>query len=122
MKEKKYPWYKIDLKMYIFADSYADHTLKVEQKATPYLAVTEDIPDQMPDVFSVTINKNSGEGLGITIVGGEDSRRLSQGIFIKHIKPGSVCAKDGKLSEGNYRSLLVTYIVIYETDFVKTLL
>lgn len=57
--------------------------------------------DREKKIVLVNLLKTSKEGLGITIVGGEDSNRISQGIFIKKIKPGSLCAKDGRLNEGD---------------------
>ena len=38
--------------------------------------------------------------LGITIVGGEDSKRHGTGIFIKSILGGGIAAKDGTLQQG----------------------
>jgi len=51
-------------------------------------------------IVLIHLKKLAGESLGLIIVGGEDSKRLTQGIFIKHIKPNSVCERDGRLNEG----------------------
>lgn len=57
-------------------------------------------PDKEDNLITITINKPRDQELGLTIIGGEDSRRIAQGIFIKTIKANSVCAKDGRLNEG----------------------
>ena len=51
-------------------------------------------------VVLIHLKKKHGEGLGLVIVGGEDSKRITHGVFIKHIKPNSLCDRDGRLSEG----------------------
>ncbi|XP_065071560.1 tyrosine-protein phosphatase non-receptor type 13-like isoform X2 [Rhopilema esculentum] len=49
----------------------------------------------------VILKRKVGQGLGITIVGGEDSKRLSNGILIKTIMPNGIAAKDGQLQKGD---------------------
>ena len=51
-------------------------------------------------VVFIHITKTPPETLGLVIVGGQDSKRLTSGIYIKHIKPNSVCELDGRLNEG----------------------
>ena len=48
----------------------------------------------------IHLSKAPGDSLGLIIVGGQDSKRLTSGIYIKQIKPNSVCEQDGRLNEG----------------------
>jgi len=68
---------------------------------TPPKSFLSVIPVDAKQPITIKLLKSSHEGLGITIVGGDDSKRLSQGIFIKKIKADSVCAKDGRLNVGD---------------------
>ena len=53
---------------------------------------------------------------GLTVVGGEDTRRLHFGIFIKKISPGSIAHEDGRLQVGKlniYYSYYLIFSVLY---------
>ena len=54
--------------------------------------------------------------LGITIVGGEDSKRLGTGIFIKSILGGGIAAKDGTLQQGITFIIFLGYIIKSDND------
>jgi hypothetical protein len=38
--------------------------------------------------------------LGITVLGGENSKRLDRGIYVKSVTEGGVAARDGRLKAG----------------------
>lgn len=80
-----------------------------EGQQDPRDRIKRDAPEMSPHDISLVerkivvihLKKRSDEGLGLVIVGGEDSKRLTHGVFIKSIKPNSICGRDGRLSEGD---------------------
>ncbi|XP_063969005.1 tyrosine-protein phosphatase non-receptor type 13-like isoform X2 [Lytechinus pictus] len=64
----------------------------------------EDLPpSERPerDIIIVTLKKSPQKGLGLTIVGGENSRSLDLGIFVRSIEPHGPAHRDGRLHVGD---------------------
>ncbi|XP_030835107.1 tyrosine-protein phosphatase non-receptor type 13 isoform X4 [Strongylocentrotus purpuratus] len=64
----------------------------------------EDLPpSEHPerDIVIVTLKKSQQKGLGLTIVGGENSRSLDLGIFVRSIEPHGPAHRDGRLHVGD---------------------
>ncbi|XP_072164796.1 tyrosine-protein phosphatase non-receptor type 13-like [Diadema setosum] len=59
-------------------------------------------PDQPErDIIIVTLKKEPQKGLGLTIVGGENSRSLDLGVFVRSIEPQGPAERDGRLRVGD---------------------
>ncbi|XP_020904478.1 tyrosine-protein phosphatase non-receptor type 13 [Exaiptasia diaphana] len=54
------------------------------------------------EIRVIKLRKEPFKGLGITVLGGENSRRLDLGIYVKAITEGGAAAKDGRLKAGGY--------------------
>jgi len=52
-------------------------------------------------VVVVKLQKCPTEGIGITIVGAENTGHLDLGIFIKSVTPGGPAARDGRIHPGD---------------------
>ena len=52
-------------------------------------------------IIQVVVRLNSGQGLGLTIVGGTDSANGAAPIYIKRILGDSVLQNEGKLKAGD---------------------
>ena len=52
-------------------------------------------------VIVVTLRKCPTEGIGITIVGVENTGQLDLGIFIKSVTAGGAAARDGRIHPGD---------------------
>ncbi|XP_071952014.1 tyrosine-protein phosphatase non-receptor type 13-like isoform X2 [Antedon mediterranea] len=64
----------------------------------------EELP--MPDtpereIITVKLQKDPELGIGVTIVGGENSRNLDLGVFIKSITPGSPAERNDQIRPGD---------------------
>ncbi|XP_020916558.2 tyrosine-protein phosphatase non-receptor type 13 isoform X2 [Exaiptasia diaphana] len=53
------------------------------------------------EIRVIKLRKEPFKGLGITVLGGENSRRLDLGIYVKAITEGGAAAKDGRLKAGD---------------------
>ncbi|KAL5018640.1 hypothetical protein ScPMuIL_004362 [Solemya velum] len=53
------------------------------------------------DIFEVTLRKEPHVGIGITIVGGENTDRLDLGIFVKTVCPDSPADLEGRIKPGD---------------------
>lgn len=51
--------------------------------------------------FDVILEKEPQFGIGITIVGGEDTGTINLGIFVKTVLPGGPADKDGRIRPGD---------------------
>ncbi|XP_022099878.1 tyrosine-protein phosphatase non-receptor type 13-like isoform X2 [Acanthaster planci] len=60
-------------------------------------------PPEQPerDITIITLKKDPKQGLGVTIVGGENSRSLDLGVFIQSVIPGGPADRDGRLHPGD---------------------
>ena len=77
--------------------------LDISSNITNNLAINTSAEVADNKYYTVQLHKKEEEILGVTIVGGEDSKRITPGIFIKSIKPDTVAAKDGRIIEGIYK-------------------
>ena len=88
--------------------------LDISSNSTHNLAVNTSAEVTDNKYYTVQLHKKEEEILGVTIVGGEDSKRITPGIFIKSIKPDTVAAKDGRIIEGIYKKIkLVLFGLIF---------
>ncbi|XP_031567263.1 tyrosine-protein phosphatase non-receptor type 13-like isoform X2 [Actinia tenebrosa] len=56
-------------------------------------------PDR--EIRVIKFTKEPGKGLGITVLGGENSKRLDRGIYVKSVTEGGAAARDGRLKAGD---------------------
>ncbi|XP_022779941.1 tyrosine-protein phosphatase non-receptor type 13-like isoform X3 [Stylophora pistillata] len=56
-------------------------------------------PDR--EICTIKFEKEPGKLLGITVLGGENSKRLNRGIYVKSVTEGGAAWKDGRLKAGD---------------------
>ena len=61
--------------------------------------MTADSPERR--IVIVELDKDTDQGIGMTIVGGENTGKLDLGIFVKSVIPGGPAAADGRVRAGD---------------------
>ena len=67
----------------------------------PHLSLVTDVSPVGRSIFEVTLEKEEGHGVGITIVGGETTSSLDLGIFVKSVVSGGPAERDGRIRCGD---------------------
>ena len=67
--------------------------------ASPQLVLPGGVTDRQ--VVAVTLHKCPTEGIGITIVGTENTGHRDLGIFVKSVTPGGAAARNGCVRPGD---------------------
>ncbi|RUS90593.1 hypothetical protein EGW08_001681 [Elysia chlorotica] len=79
----------------------ASENEKVRASSPPKHPKATDVSPLGRRIFEVTLEKEQGHGVGITIVGGETTSSLDLGIFVKSIVPGGPAERDGRIKCGD---------------------